>query len=181
MRRSPDTIKNDVRGARLARQTRLEAGTAAIGAVADRHTAMNGHSAVTALAAVNGILAGYVSGLRAHLLLPGILRSKNTERGVEFHGQAFENNYPWPDVPEPDRRNPRFYRMGKKYEYATSAEACQRQGRQARDGDDAIEWFGLAMYWVVLSRVARPVDAEDRFIAALDAKGTRQMNSVAWH
>lgn len=71
--------------------------------------------------------------------------------------------------------------MGKKYEYATSAEACQRQGRQARDGDDAIEWFGLAMYWVVLSRVAKPVDAEDRFIAALDAVGTRQMNSVVWH
>jgi len=71
--------------------------------------------------------------------------------------------------------------MGKKYEYATSAEACQRQGREARDGDDATEWFGLAMYWVVMSRVVSPVDAEDHFIAALDAVGTGQMNSSAWH
>ncbi len=71
--------------------------------------------------------------------------------------------------------------MGKKYEYATSAEVCQHQGRQARDSDDATEWFGLAMYWVVLSRVVSPVDAEDRFIAALDALGTGQMTSSAWH
>jgi len=71
--------------------------------------------------------------------------------------------------------------MGKKYEYATSAEACERQACQARDGRDATEWLGLAMYWVVLSRVVSPVDAEDHFIATLDAIGTRQLKSAAWH
>ena len=29
--------------------------------------------------------------------------------------------------------------MGKKYEYAISAEACERKGREARDGHDATE------------------------------------------
>ena len=71
--------------------------------------------------------------------------------------------------------------MGKKYEYATSAEACEQQARQARDGRDATEWLGLAMYWVVLSRVVSPVDAEDHFIATLDAIGTGQQKSAAWH
>lgn len=71
--------------------------------------------------------------------------------------------------------------MGKKYEYAISAEACQRKGREARDGHDATEWFGLAMYWVVLSRAVSPIDAEDHFIARLDAVGTRQMASAARH
>lgn len=71
--------------------------------------------------------------------------------------------------------------MGKKYEYATSAEACERQARLARDGRDATEWFGLAMYWVVLSRVVSSVDAEDHFIATLDAIGTHQLKSAAWH
>lgn len=71
--------------------------------------------------------------------------------------------------------------MGKKYEYATSAEACERQAFAARDGRDATEWLGLAMYWVVLSRVVSPVDAEDHFIATLDAIGTRQLKSIVWH
>ena len=71
--------------------------------------------------------------------------------------------------------------MGKKCQYAISAEACERKGREAYDGHDATEWFGLAMYWQVLSRVATPVDAEDHFIATLDAVGTGQMNSASWH
>jgi len=71
--------------------------------------------------------------------------------------------------------------MGKKCQYATSAEACERKGREARDGHDATEWFGLAMYWQLLSRVATPIDAEDHFIATLDAVGTGQMTSAAWH
>ena len=71
--------------------------------------------------------------------------------------------------------------MGKKYEYAISAEACQRQARQAHDGADAVEWLGLAMYWVVLSRGANPVDDEDLFVAAVDAVGTGQTTSFASH
>ncbi len=71
--------------------------------------------------------------------------------------------------------------MGKKYEYATSAEACERKGREARTGDDATEWFGLAMYWLVLSRVASPVDAEDHFVAKVDAVGTGQLTSATLH
>jgi hypothetical protein len=108
-------------------------------------------------------------------------RLKNTECGVKFHGQASEIIHPCPDGSGTGYSQHRFDRMGKKCEYAASAEACQRQGRRARDGDDATEWFGLAMYWIVLSRVASPVDAEDRFIAALDAVGTGQVSSVAWH
>jgi hypothetical protein len=71
--------------------------------------------------------------------------------------------------------------MGKKYEYAVSAEACERKGRQALDDVDATEWFGLAMYWTVLSRGVKPEDAEDHFIAILETAGTRQMASSTWH
>ena len=71
--------------------------------------------------------------------------------------------------------------MGKKYEYAVSAEACERKGRQALDEEDATEWFGLAMYWTVLSRGVNPEDAEDQFIAMLEAAGTGQMASGARH
>ena len=71
--------------------------------------------------------------------------------------------------------------MGKKYEYAVSAETCERRARQALDDEDAIEWFGLAMYWTVLSRGVIPQDAEDRFIAMLEAAGTRQQTSGVCH
>lgn len=71
--------------------------------------------------------------------------------------------------------------MGKKSEYATSAETCERRGREARDEHDATQWFGLAMYWTVLSRGVRPEDAEDHFTATLDSVGTGQLASGAWH
>ena len=71
--------------------------------------------------------------------------------------------------------------MGKKYEYASSAEACERMGREGRSDHDAVEWFGLAMYWTVLSRCARPVDQEDHFILKLDSLGTGQPSSAAFH
>jgi hypothetical protein len=71
--------------------------------------------------------------------------------------------------------------MGKKYDYAASAEACERKGREARDDVDATEWFGLAMYWTVLSRGVRPEDAEDQFVATLETAGTGQMTSGACH
>jgi hypothetical protein len=48
--------------------------------------------------------------------------------------------------------------MGKKYQYASSAEACEKKGREGRSDHDAVEWFGLAMYWSVLSRCTRAVD-----------------------
>ena len=71
--------------------------------------------------------------------------------------------------------------MGKKYEYAVSAEVCERRARQALDDEDATEWFGLAMYWTVLSRGVKPEDAEDNFVAMLEASGTRQRASAACH
>jgi len=80
-----------------------------------------------------------------------------------------------------DRVSRRLRGMGKKYEYAVSAEACQRKGRQAVDDEDATEWFGLAMYWTVLSRGVTPEDAEDQFVAMLETSGTRQMTSGTCH
>jgi hypothetical protein len=71
--------------------------------------------------------------------------------------------------------------MGKKYEYAVSAEICERKGREAPDATDATEWFGLAMYWTVLSRGVEAQDQEDLFIATLDSRGTRQMASAVLH
>ena len=71
--------------------------------------------------------------------------------------------------------------MGKKYDYATSAEACERKAREAYDDCDASEWFGLAMYWTVLARGVQAEDQEDHFIVKLDSLGTRQMTSGALH
>jgi hypothetical protein len=71
--------------------------------------------------------------------------------------------------------------MGKKSSYASSAETCERMGREGRTDHDAVEWFGLAMYWSVLSRCTHPVDQEDHFIAKLDTLGTGQQPSSAWH
>lgn len=71
--------------------------------------------------------------------------------------------------------------MGKKYDYATSAETCDRKAREAPDESDATEWFGLAMYWTVLSRGVQAEDPEDLFIAKLDSLGTRQMTSGTLH
>ena len=58
--------------------------------------------------------------------------------------------------------------MGKKYEYASSAETCEKMGRAGRSEHDSVEWFGLAMYWTVLSRCTRAEDQEDHFIAELE-------------
>jgi hypothetical protein len=71
--------------------------------------------------------------------------------------------------------------MGKKYAYASSAETCERMGREGRTDRDAIEWFGLAMYWTVLSRCTHAVDQQDDFIAKLESLGTGQQPSSAWH
>jgi hypothetical protein len=71
--------------------------------------------------------------------------------------------------------------MGKKYEYASSAEACEKMGRAGRSEDDSVEWFGLAMYWTVLSRCTRAEDQEDRFVAKLESLGTGQPSSGAFH
>jgi hypothetical protein len=71
--------------------------------------------------------------------------------------------------------------MGKKYEYASSAATCEKMGRQGRSDHDSVEWFGLAMYWTVLSRCTHAVDQEDHFIAKLDSLGTGQPTSAAFH
>jgi len=71
--------------------------------------------------------------------------------------------------------------MGKKYQYASSAEACEKMARAGRSDHDAVEWFGLAMYWTVLSRCTRAEDQEDHFIAKLDTLGTGQPSSAAFH
>ena len=75
----------------------------------------------------------------------------------------------------------RFSGMGKKYEYARSAEVCERMGREGRSDHDAVEWFGLAMYWTVLSRCTHAEDQEDHFIATLDTLGTGQPSSPTRH
>lgn len=82
---------------------------------------------------------------------------------------------------EPEGADCRFSGMGKKYEYASSAEACERMGRAGASDHDAIEWFGLAMYWTVLSRCTRPEDQEDHFIAKVDTLGTGQVSSATFH
>lgn len=71
--------------------------------------------------------------------------------------------------------------MGKKSEYAASAEVCEQRARQALHDEDATEWFGLAMYWTVLSRGVRPEDQEDHFITRLHALGTGQRSSRVLH
>jgi hypothetical protein len=71
--------------------------------------------------------------------------------------------------------------MGKKYQYASSAEACEKMGREGRSDRDSVEWFGLSMYWTVLSRCTRAVDQEDHFIAQLDSLGTGQPSSAEFH
>ena len=95
-----DPVEHDFYRARLTRQTGLEARAAAIGAVVDRDPTVHGHFAVTALAAVNRIFSGNISGFRAHASLPGTLSaSKNTSRGREFRRQILEFNHQWPDFP----------------------------------------------------------------------------------
>ena len=82
---------------------------------------------------------------------------------------------------ELDRLLAVFLPMGKKYQYASSAEACEKMGREGRSDHDAVEWFGLAMYWTVLSRCTRPVDQEDDFVAQIDSLGTGQPLSAEFH
>lgn len=71
--------------------------------------------------------------------------------------------------------------MGKKCEYASSAAACEKMAREGHTDHDAVEWFGLAMYWTVLSRCTRAEDQEDLFIAKLDTLGTGQPSSATFH
>ena len=54
-------------------------------------------------------------------------------------------------------------------------------GRAGVSDHDAVEWFGLAMYWNVLSRCTRPEDQEDHFVAKVDTLGTGQVSSGAFH